>query len=146
MNWLDTLERLAGLQAELTGQAQACLGLLQQEQLGPLMDAMERRRVLFAEVMGLLKQLQGATPSLDEVIAALPSPQDQRGAALLKRVKDLSVSMQDLDRQSAGILEALLERLRAELARLGQGQRVLNAYRSLPTSVHWGPDQLSRTC
>ncbi|MFH1035729.1 MAG: hypothetical protein V1806_14570 [Pseudomonadota bacterium] len=146
MSLLSTLERLAGLQSELTGQAQACLGLLQQEELGPLMDVMERRRLLFAEVMALHQELARALPGLEQALAALPAPRDQQATRLLQGIKDHSSRMQDLDRQSATLLEVLLERLRAELGRLGQGQRVLNAYRSLPTNVHWGPDQLSRTC
>jgi hypothetical protein len=146
MSLLVTLERLAGLQTELSGQAQACLGLLQQEQLGPLMDVMERRRLLFAEVMALHQELARSLPGLEQALAALPAPQEGRARQLLQGIKDKSRHMQELDRQSATLLEAILERLRGELGRLGQGQRMLNAYRTLPTNVHWGPDQLSRTC
>jgi hypothetical protein len=146
MSLLATLERLAGLQAELTGQAQACLGLLQQEQLAPLMDAMERRRLLFAEVMALHQDLERLSPGLPQALAALPAPQEPQARQLLHRIKEKSRHMRELDRQSATLLEAILERLRGELGRLGQGQRLLNAYRSLPAGVRWGPDQLSRTC
>jgi hypothetical protein len=146
MSPLSILERLAELQAELTGQALACLGLLQQEQLEPLLDVMERRGMLFAQVMALHQDLGRSTPGLEQALAALPPPQDGQAAHLLERIKGQSLRMQELDRQSATLLEAVLERMRQELDRLGQGQRLLNAYRSLPNGVHWGPDQLSRTC
>jgi hypothetical protein len=146
MSPLAILERLAELQSELTSQALACLGLLQQEQLEPLLDVMERRGLLFSQVMALHQDLDRARPGLEQTLAALPPPQDGQAAQLLERIKVQSERMRELDQQSATLLEAVLERMREELGRLGQGQRLLNAYRSLPTNVHWGPDQLSRTC
>jgi len=145
MSLLATLERLAGLQAELTGQAQACLGLLRQEQLDDLLDVMKRRRLLFAEIMALHQDLGRYWPGLDQTLATLPEPQARRARQLLQDFQAQGARLGELDRQSTVLLEALLERLRGELARLGQGQRLLNAYRALPAGTHWGPDQLSRT-
>ncbi|MBI5521332.1 MAG: hypothetical protein HY910_01795 [Desulfarculus sp.] len=144
MNLLGHLERLAGLQAELTGQALACQGLIEQEQFAPLEDAMQRRRLLFAQVMALHQELGQAWPGLEEALAGLPPEQAVLAREVLRQITEQSARLGELDRRSAVLLEEVLARLRGELKRLGQGQRLLNAYRALPAGTRWGPDQLSR--
>lgn len=145
MSLLGHLESLAGLQAELTGQAQACLGLVEQEQFAPLEDAMRRRRLLFARVMALHQDLHGSWPDLEGSLRGLDPAQAQAARGLLAGLKEQAARMRELDRRSAGLLQEILARLKGELSRLGQGQRLLNAYRALPAGTRWGPDQLSRT-
>lgn len=145
MSLLGHLERLAGLQAELTGQAQACQGLVEQEQFAPLEDAMQRRRLLFARIMALHQDLRQAWPDLEQALAGLPPAEASQARGFLRDLTGQSARLGELDRRSAVLLEEVLARLRGELKRLGQGQRLLNAYRALPAGTRWGPDQLSRT-
>lgn len=145
MSLLADLERLAGWQAELTGQAQICLGLLRQEEMGPLEDAMRRRRRLHSQMVALFQNLQRSCPDLEEALAALPPGQADLARRRLRSLEEQVGRMQALDQESAGLLEAIMARMRQQLGRLGQGQRLLNAYRALPAGVGWGPDQLSRT-
>lgn len=145
MSPLSHLERLAGLQAELTGQALACQGLIEQEQFAPLEDAMRQRRLLFAQIIALCQDLGQAWPDLEVALAGLPAAEAGRARGLMRRITEQSTRLGELDRRSAGLLEQVLARLKNDLKRLGQGQRLLSAYRALPAGTRWGPDQLSRT-
>ncbi len=144
MSLLAELERLKARQAELLGLTQACLGLVGQEDLEALEDALARRAKVFHEVMAGHQRLAPSWRDWPARLAHLPSPEAARAQDLVGALDESGHRVLELDRLVDQGLRAIKDRLGQELRRLGQGQRLLAAYRPLPAGGPWGPDQLSR--
>lgn len=144
MRPVSELKRLQALQEELFGLAQVMLGLLEQGQLDPLQDAWEKRQRLFSQVYACYRELQPLFAAWDQTLAGLTPAEAQQAAGLVEDIAGQARRVLELDERSKVLLQEQLAKLGQGLDQVRVGQKLVKAYRTIPTLGRGLPERLSR--